>query len=126
MNRLRVSFWMMALIGCTLLSLNSPATAQSAVDTTAPQIAIASPSDQSTVSGRVAVHFTSFDAGGIEKFEFYVDGELRQTLLPSASKLYFMWNSAKEGRGMHDLCLKAYDKAGNVGTSVSCYVYTDK
>jgi hypothetical protein len=126
MNRLRVSFCMMALLAGILLSLSSPATAQSGVDNTPPQIAIVSPGDQSSVSGRVAVHFTSFDAGGIEKFEFYVDGELKQTLLPSASKLYFMWNSSKEDRGMHELCVKAYDKAGNVGTSVSCYVSTDK
>lgn len=126
MYRLRVSFCMMALIAGIVLSLSNPATAQSGVDTTPPQIAIVSPTDQSSVSGRVAVHFTSFDAGGIEKFEFYVDGELRQTLLPSASKLYFMWNTAKEDRGIHDLSVKAYDKAGNVGTSVSCYVSTEK
>lgn len=126
MYRLRVSFCLMALIGGILLSLSSPATAQSGVDTTPPQIAIVSPSDQSSVSGRVAIHFTSFDAGGIEKFEFYVDGELKQTLLPSASKLHFMWNTSKEDRGMHELCVKAYDKAGNVGTSVSCYVSTEK
>ena len=126
MNRLRVSFCLLALIAGTLFSLSSPATAQSGSDITPPQIAIVSPGDQSSVTGRVAVHFTSFDAGGIEKFEFYVDGELKQTLLPSAPKLYFMWNSVKEDRGMHELCVKAYDKAGNVGTSASCYVYAEK
>jgi hypothetical protein len=122
MNRIKVSLCMMALIASTMLSFNSPATAQSGDDTTAPQVAIISPDDQSSVSGRVAVQFTSFDVGGIVKFEFYVDGELKQTLLPTAPKLYFMWNSTKEDRGMHELCVKAYDRAGNVGTSVSCYV----
>jgi len=116
----------MAMIAGILVSFSNPATAQSGVDNTPPQIAIVSPSDQSSVSGRVAVHFTSFDGGGIEKFEFYVDGELKQTLLPSAPKLYFMWNSSKEDRGMHELCVKAYDKAGNVGTSASCYINVDK
>jgi hypothetical protein len=125
MNGLRVSFCMV-LIALIVLSLNSAATAQAGNDTTPPQVAIVSPSDQSSVSGRVPVHFTSFDAGGIEKFEFYVDGELKQTLLPGAKNLYFTWNTSKEDRGMHELCLKAYDKAGNVGTSVSCYVSTDK
>jgi hypothetical protein len=126
MNRIRVSFCMLVLIASTVLSLDSPATAQSGNDTTPPQVSIVSPSDQSSVSGRVPVHFTSFDANGIEKFEFYVDGELKQTLLPSASKLYFTWNTQKEDSGMHELCVKAYDRAGNVGTSVSCYVSTNK
>ncbi|HET8782002.1 MAG TPA: Ig-like domain-containing protein [Pyrinomonadaceae bacterium] len=126
MNRIRVSFCMLVLIASTVLSLNIPATAQSGNDTTPPQVAIVSPSDQSSVSGRVPVYFTSFDASGIEKFEFYVDGELKQTLLPSAAKLYFTWNTQKEDRGMHELCVKAYDRAGNVGTSVSCYVSTNK
>lgn len=126
MNRIRVSLCMIALMACTVLSFNSPVTAHSDTDTTAPQVAIVSPTDGSTVAGRVAVQFTSFDAGGIAKFEFYVDGELKQTLLPSAPKLYFMWNSSKEDRGTHELSVKAYDKAGNVGTSVSCYVNTDK
>jgi thermitase len=126
MNKIRVSLCMMALIASTMLSFNSPATAQSGNDTTPPQVAIISPNDQSSVAGRVAVQFTSFDVGGIAKFEFYVDGELKQTLLPTAPKLFFMWNSAKEDRGMHELCVKAYDKAGNVGTSISCYVHTDK
>jgi Bacterial Ig domain len=126
MNRLRVSLCTMALIALTVLSFNTGATAHSDTDTTPPQVAIVSPNDGSYVGGRVAVQFTSFDAGGIAKFEFYVDGELKQTLLPSAPRLYFMWNTSKEDRGSHELCVKAYDKAGNVGTSVSCYVNTDK
>lgn len=126
MNRIKVSLCAIALIAFTVLSFNSPATAHSDTDTTPPQVAIVSPNDGSTVAGRVAVQFTSFDAGGIMKFEFYVDGELKQTLLPTASKLYFMWNTSKEDRGTHELCVRAYDRAGNVGTSVSCYVNTDK
>ena len=126
MNRIRVSLCTMVLIASIVLSFNSPATAQSDTDTTTPQVAIVSPNDGSVVTGRVAVQFTSFDAGGIMKFEFYVDGELKQTLLPTAPKLYFMWNSSKEDRGMHELCVRAYDRAGNVGTSVLCYVRTDK
>jgi hypothetical protein len=117
---------MLALLASSMLSFNTPATAQSAGDTTPPQVAIVSPTDNSSVAGRVPVYFTSFDVGGIEKFEFYVDGELKQTLLPSAAKLYFMWNAGKEDRGTHELCVKAYDRAGNVGTSVSCYVRTEK
>jgi Bacterial Ig domain len=126
MNRIRVSLCMLALIASTVLSFNYPATAHSDTDTTPPQVAIVSPNDGSAVTGRVAVQFTSFDAGGIVKFEFYVDGELKQTLLPTAPKLYFMWNTSKEDRGAHELCVRAYDRAGNIGTSVSCYVNTDK
>lgn len=126
MNRVRVSLCMLVLIASTVLSFNSPAAAHSDTDTTPPQVAIVSPNDGSSVTGRVAVQFTSFDAGGIAKFEFYVDGELKQTLLPSAPRLYFTWNASKEDRGTHELCVKAYDKAGNVGTSVSCYVNTVK
>jgi len=100
--------------------------AQPADDTTPPQITIISPNDGATVSGRVPVQFTAFDAAGLAKFELYVDGELVQTLLPTARSTYFMWNSNKADKGDHELCVKAYDTSGNVGTSVSCYVQTGK
>jgi hypothetical protein len=87
-------------------------------DTTPPTIAIAYPSDGSTVSGaKINVTFSCYDQSGFEKFELYIDGALKQTLLPTARNLYFTWSTRKEVAGLHTLQAKAYDRAGNVGTS---------
>jgi thermitase len=124
-NPLRVMVCVLALVVTGVLSFNTNA-AQPGDDTTPPQVAIYSPGDGGTVTGKVPVLFTSFDSGGIAKMELYVDGELRQTLLPTARTPYFTWNANKEDKGTHELCVKVYDMAGNCGTSVSCYVSVSK
>jgi hypothetical protein len=95
--------------------------AQKSADTTPPDIWIITPTDSSTVSGKVKIIFYSFDLGGIDRYELYVDGELKQTLLPTARNLYFVWSSRETGP--HTLICRAYDKAGNIGTSPQITVY---
>ena len=121
-NMLRVTAFVLALLAATLVPTSTETLAQQSTDTTPPQVAIYSPSDGGSVSGKVPVLFTAFDSGGISKFELYVDGELKQTILPNARVPYFVWNSNKDGKGTHELCVKVYDLAGNCGISVSCYV----
>src|SRR5215208_1167704 len=72
--------------------------AATAGDTTAPVIWIVSPTDGSSVSGtKVRVNFYAFDAGGFDRYELYVDGVLKQTLLPTAKNPYFTWNPGRNG-----------------------------
>ena len=97
------------------------ASASAAGDTIPPEIWITTPTDGSTVSGKVKITFYSFDLGGIDRYELYVDGELKQTLLPTARNMYFLWSSKETGP--HTLITRAYDKAGNIGTSPQVIVY---
>ncbi|HEU4507457.1 MAG TPA: Ig-like domain-containing protein [Pyrinomonadaceae bacterium] len=109
-----------------LLSAGTRANAQSGDDTTQPQVTIHSPTSGDTVSGKVTVVFSAFDIGGLMKFELYVDGELQQTILPNSRTQHFTWNCNKASKGEHEIIVKAYDASGNVGTSATCYVFTDK
>jgi hypothetical protein len=102
---------LMLVSGARKTTANAPSTA----DNIPPEIWIVSPSDGSTVSGKVKIMFYSFDLGGIDRYELYVDGELKQTLLPNARNLYFVWSSRETGP--HTLICRAYDRAGNIGTS---------
>lgn len=99
--------------------------ATTAGDTTAPVVWIVSPTDGSTVSGsKVRVNFYAFDAGGFDRYELYVDGVLKQTLLPTAKNPYFTWNPGRGGGDSeYTLIVRGYDLAGNVGTSPQITVY---
>ncbi|HEU4507456.1 MAG TPA: Ig-like domain-containing protein [Pyrinomonadaceae bacterium] len=101
---------------------NGPA--QSVADTTAPTVWIVSPTEGSTVTGaKVRVTFYAFDLGGFDRYELYVDGVLKQTILPTAKNPYFTWNTGKGGGGDYTLVVRAYDQAGNVGTSPQITVF---
>lgn len=89
-------------------------------DTTAPTTAITSPASGATVSGSVNVTASANDAVGVTNVEFYVDGVLAGT--DSSAPYSFSWNTATATNGSHSLSSKAYDAAGNVGTSASVSV----
>lgn len=102
---------------------NTSAPAQTP-DTTPPTVWIVSPTDGSTVTGtKVRVNFYAFDLGGFDRYELYVDGVLKQTILPTAKNPYFTWNTGRGGDGDYTLVVRAYDQAGNVGTSPQIIVY---
>ena len=84
-------------------------------DTTPPVTAITTPSNGSTVSGAATISATASDDVSVSKVEFYVDGTL---LLTATSAPYSAsWNTTAVSNGAHALATKAYDPAGNVGTS---------
>jgi subtilisin family serine protease len=86
-------------------------------DSTAPTVAITSPSSGSTVSGTVNVPITSSDAVGVTKVEFYLDGGLAaSSTQPSGT---FTWDTLGSSNGAHTLRALAYDVAGNVGSSAN-------
>jgi subtilisin family serine protease len=84
-------------------------------DTTPPTTSITSPANGSTVSGTVTVQASASDAVGVTRVELYVDGSLAGT--DTSSPYSFSWNTTGVANGSHGLQTRAYDAAGNVGSS---------
>ena len=89
-------------------------------DTTAPVASITSPASGAIVSGTVAVAASATDAVGVTKVEFLLDGALQAT--DTASPYSWGWTTTGASNGSHTLVAKAYDAAGNVGTSATVSV----
>jgi Zn-dependent metalloprotease len=85
----------------------------SAPDTQAPTCS----ASESGTSGTITFSATASDNVGVSKVEFYVDGVLRGTDTSSPYSMTF--DSTALSNGTHTLVAKAYDAAGNVGTSTS-------
>src|SRR3989475_5596864 len=92
----------------------------SAPDTTPPTCAITTPSHGATVSVTIAPAATASDDVGVSKVEFYVDNVLQAT--DTTSPYSFSWDTTTVGNGSHLLMAKAFDAAGNVGTSTTVTV----
>jgi thermitase len=86
-----------------------------AADTQAPTVQIAAPLGSATVSGLVAVNVNAADNVGVTKAELRVNGTLVAT--DTAAPFAFSWDSSLLANGIAALTVKAYDAAGNVGTS---------
>ena len=85
------------------------------LDGSAPTVAINAPADGANVSGDVTIDASASDDVGVDRVEFLLDGSL---LGSDASAPYsHVWNSVAAGNGAHVLQARAYDLAGNVGTS---------
>ncbi|WP_350015541.1 Ig-like domain-containing protein [Rhodanobacter sp. IGA1.0] len=80
-------------------------------DTTAPT-ATASENGR---SGSITLNATASDNVGVTRVEFYVDGALKAT--DASSPYSATLDSTTLGDGTHALIAKAYDAAGNVGSS---------
>ena len=84
-------------------------------DTTSPTTAITSPANGATVSGTTTVAANASDNVGVSRVELYVDGSLHST--DTSSPYSFSWNTAAVANGSHSLQTRAYDAAGNSGSS---------
>ncbi|MDQ1921364.1 Ig-like domain-containing protein [Massilia pseudoviolaceinigra] len=82
-------------------------------DTTAPRVT----AGQSGSSGNISFSASASDDVGVTRVEFYVDNQLKAT--SSAAPYSATINSATLSNGSHSLVAKAYDAAGNVGTSAA-------
>jgi hypothetical protein len=89
-------------------------------DTTPPTTSITAPANGATVSGTVGVAASASDNVGVTKVEFYLDGALQST--STASPYSWSWNTTTASNAAHALVSKAYDAAGNVGTSATVTV----
>jgi len=93
----------------TLLVNNS-----SALDTSAPTVAISSPVSKAVLSGAVTLSAAASDNVAVTKVEFY----LNSTLLATVSKAPFSYSLNTNSYWNYPSCVltaKAYDAAGNVG-----------
>ena len=84
-------------------------------DTTPPTTSVTAPASGATVSGTVTATATATDNVGVTRIELYVDGALlgSGTTSPTSAS----WNTTTSANGTHTITSKAYDAAGNVGTS---------
>ncbi|MDQ1834427.1 Ig-like domain-containing protein [Massilia scottii] len=82
-------------------------------DTTAPRVS----AGQSGSSGNISFSASASDDVGVTRVEFYVDNQLKAT--SSAAPYSATIDSATLSNGSHSLVAKAYDAAGNVGTSAA-------
>jgi len=89
-------------------------------DTTPPTTSITAPANGATVSGTISVTAAASDNVGVVKVELYVDAALKST--STSSPYSFSWNTTTVANGAHSLVSKAYDAAGNVGTSATVTV----
>ena len=84
-------------------------------DTTAPTVSIAFPTGGSTVTSEVIVRANATDDVAVTQVELYIDGNLADWTPYQPYTFYWVtWNYPP---GPHVLTAKAYDAAGNVGTS---------
>ncbi len=80
-------------------------------DTTAPTVS----ASESGSAGTISFSANASDNVGVSRVEFYVDGALKAT--DSSAPYSASLDSTTLGNGSHSLVAKAYDAAGNVGTS---------
>jgi len=88
-------------------------------DTEDPTVSVTSPTSGQTVSGTITVRATAGDNIEVTRVEFYYDStNLIGTDTTAIDKSYSVsWDTAQVSNGSHSLLAKAYDAAGNIGTS---------
>jgi subtilisin family serine protease len=84
-------------------------------DTTPPTTSITSPTNGATVSGTTTVSANASDAVGVTRVELYVDGGLVGS--DTTTPYQIAWNTTTASNGSHGLQTRAFDAAGNVGSS---------
>jgi len=89
-------------------------------DSTAPAAQITSPTTGATLSGMATVTAVATDNVGVTRTECYLNGALMGSS-PGAS-CSLSWNSTAYANGSYTLQTKAYDAAGNIGTSAGVTV----
>lgn len=89
-------------------------------DITPPRTSITAPDNKDTVTDTTSVKATASDNVGVTKVGFYIDGKLQST--DTSSPYNFSWDTTEASAGSHTLTTKAYDAAGNVGTSAAVHV----
>jgi hypothetical protein len=100
------------VIDDTALSVTTPST----TDTTPPTTSITSPTNGATVSGSVNINATASDNVGVTQMQILIDGTVVASNT-NATALTFIWTTDASTNGTHTIVSKAFDAAGNVGTS---------
>jgi hypothetical protein len=85
-------------------------------DTIPPTVSIAAPISDSTVSGLTTIQASATDNKQVTRVEFYVDDVLKNT--DTKEPFSYAWDTKFfRHNSSHTILAKAYDAAGNVGTS---------
>jgi hypothetical protein len=88
-----------------------------APDTTAPTVSITSPANGSTIGRSVTVTVNAQDNVQVVRTELYVNGSKVAT--STSAPFTLKWNPRKVSAGQYQVYVKAFDAAGNAGTSSS-------
>jgi uncharacterized protein (TIGR03437 family) len=100
------------------LSLGNSVPTTQSPDTTAPQVALTWPFDNTQLAPVQLVHAVASDNNGaVARVEFLLDDNLRATI--TRPPYQFMLNAASLNPGAHRIVAKAYDAAGNVAQEVA-------
>jgi len=91
-------------------------TTPSGTDTTPPTTSVTAPANGATVSGNVTVTATASDNVGVTQIQLLIDGTVVFTTTNSTT-LSFGFDTTSVANGSHTIVTKAFDAAGNVGTS---------
>ncbi len=91
-------------------------------DLTMPKVEIVSPADGGSVSGTVTLDVSATDNVAVTGLELWIDGVQRGSYAPGAP---ILWNTTTYANGPHELIVRAYDAAGNVGTGLVRLVVTN-
>ncbi|WPB74187.1 S8 family serine peptidase [Archangium violaceum] len=84
-------------------------------DTTAPSTSITAPTGGATVGGTTTISADAADNVGVSRVEFFLGSSLLGT--DTTAPYSFDWNTTGVANGAYSLSTKAYDAAGNVGSS---------
>lgn len=87
-------------------------------DTTKPTVSVTKPGNGSTVSSVTPVTVSASDNVAVTKVELYIDSQLYGSAV-TATPYNWSWDTTAYAGGSHNLYTKAYDAAGNVGTSAT-------
>lgn len=90
-------------------------------DSTAPTVAITSPSDGTSLGRSINITSVASDNVGVTRHELYIDGKL--VARTTGTTLKVSWNTSKVASGEHRLQSYAYDAAGNSAASTIVRVY---
>ena len=84
-------------------------------DVTPPTLQVESPVNNSFVRGVVNISVSAHDQYGVDRVEFYIDGELAAT--DNAAPYTWNWNTATSSDGTHTIEVRVYDAFNNVNST---------
>lgn len=92
-------------------------------ETLPPAVSISSPSNGAKVAGAVTVAVQASDNVGVSRVELYKDAALVGTI--TTAPYNFSWDTLTGADGNYSFTSKAYDAAGNVGSSAALVLTVD-
>ncbi|WPB82344.1 Ig-like domain-containing protein [Archangium violaceum] len=101
-------------------TVSAPVTVTASNDLSVPVVAITSPADGSRLANFVDLAASASDPEGVTRVEFYYSTQLLSTV--TSAPYTYRWYPGASQTGSYLLIAKAYDAAGNVGTSAQVLV----